>query len=159
MEVGDTSLSPTEGIIITKIHTNAPNAEIQIHNILSGWPIANIKGVKQPTSLHVEKFEVGSDPIVAYISKITIGRTFARTNSKGRSFIVKPGHLNYIGDIEVKMGQYQGESYSLKRNDVVGSVSTRFYDNEKETIIEAKKLYPELFEKYPYYSRYTEKSL
>jgi len=154
VEYGDSSLAPTEGIVITKIHNNSGrNIVLSVHKATSNWPITTITSPMQSSVLRVHKIEVGTVDEFAYISRITMGNYYVKTKLAGKRFMIKPGKINYIGDFKL---DFNSDSPLRPR---YGSVKSYFYDNEKETIKQAKELYPKLFEKYPYYSRFTDQDL
>ncbi len=154
MDSQDADLSQTEAIIVTKIDTVYQRLKMKLYKISSGWPIAEIDYVKPASPLIFTKLEIGNETIVARFSRIEFGLGFFLRDGTTNHFIVKPGHINYIGDFRINPSVDTGKS-SLKKDAPLGLVSYSFYNNEKDTVSEAKKIYPELFKKYPYYSIYT----
>lgn len=157
MELNDTDLLPTEAIIVSKIHSDYSPVTLRIHKFGSGWPIANMTITPVPSTLIVNKLEIGNETIVGYFSKISLPYNLYAESAGKYAFVLKPGHINYIGDFKIERGVDKGKS-SLKKNYKYGFIEMSFFNNEKETIAEAKKLYPELFKKHPFYSRYTKKT-
>lgn len=131
---GDASLSDDEGILLTRIHTNATN----LH--------ANLK---TDGSMVYTKFSPIESPIDFRIIKIKSGKGRIYRVSRGiletwrqseDYFIIEPGKINYIGDFIIEWVDNDGR---------LGIISG-FVNKENETIKIAKETYPELFRKYQY---------
>ena len=131
---GDTSLSDNEGVLITRIHTNVTNLHTFL-KIEGSTGYTSFSPLDSPIDFRAIKVNAGK----AKFYRISRGilETWRKTDDY---FTIEPGKINYIGDFVIEWINSDGN---------LGIVSGHV-DKENETITEAKKLYPELFNKYQY---------
>lgn len=132
----DSGLSKNEGILVTKIRTNISHGPIFIHEKGQKWPIAQLLPIKAPEELRVIKIKSGE----AYFSKIFLDNSYVWGNPI--YFIIEPGTINYPGDFVV---QWESATTGIS----IHALSL-LIDREQETMAQARKEYPWLFNVYPY---------
>jgi hypothetical protein len=129
-----TTFAEDEGILIVKIRTNVKNISILIHGKEEKWPRANFKSIQAPEDLRVIKIKSGE----AYFSKIFIGNSFFW--GPCCYFNIEPNYITYVGDFVVER--------AVEKEGVIAY--TISIDREKDTVSEAKRKYPWIFDRYPY---------
>jgi len=123
-----------EGILITKIRTNIEKSEVHIHGKRGGWPWADLTDVNGPEDLRVIRIKSGE----ATFTRVYMGNSYVISPTK--SFTIEPKTITYVGDLVVEWFYQEG------------SVAARIVliDREDETVGEARKKYPWIFNVYKY---------
>ncbi|HWR57986.1 MAG TPA: hypothetical protein VN328_03780 [Thermodesulfovibrionales bacterium] len=127
-------MSDDEGILVTKVRTNINNSSVLIHRKGDKWPVANLDDIQGPEDLRVIKIRGGE----AYFSKLFRDKGFMWCPVS--YFTIQPNAITYVGDLVTEWVYEEG---GVRANILL-------IDREAETVAEAKKRYPFIFEKYPY---------
>lgn len=132
IEPGDTSLYSKNGIVITRLISNVNNIALRVYHNGDSFPSADYQMIRAPKLL-IFKMRSGK----AHFGSISSGYgVYGFLNNA--EFVVEAGKINYIGDLSV---EWDTDRMKIKYG---------LYNDESVTIGEARKTYPELFEKYPY---------
>ncbi len=137
-------LSTDQSVLITKIRTNEKRVQVLMHGKADiGYPRVSFDVIKIPEDLKIVPIEAG----IVCFSKVSQGQWQAWIPKERRLCSeIKSGTISYVGD-------FVTEIYGTQ-------VRTKVLDEEYRTLEEARRLYPWLFEKYPYeknIARITEK--
>jgi hypothetical protein len=127
-------MSDDEGILVTKIRVNIKNTSVLIHRRGEKWPIAYLDDIQGPEDLRLIKIRGGE----AYFSKLFKDKVFIWCPVS--YFTIEPNTITYIGDLVTEWVYEEG---GVRANILI-------IDREAETVAEARKKYPLVFEKYPY---------
>lgn len=131
---GDTSLSDDEGILLTRIHTNATNLHANLQT--DGSMIyTEFSPIESPIDFRAIKIKAGKGSI--YRISRGVLEIWRKTEDH---FFIEPGKINYIGDFIIEWVDINGRL----------SIISGHINNENETIKIAKEIYPELFREHEY---------
>jgi hypothetical protein len=125
----ETTINKNEGILVTKIHSNIAGLEIFITGEKSIFYLAKISGPKE--YLKIIPLKSGK----AFFWKIKFNISYVELDPY--YFDIEPNSITYVGDLFI----------NWVKNDYA---QVNISDRENETISEAKKEYPWIFDKLPY---------